>query len=161
MSKSDQRHWLPLFVDFKGKRCLIVGGGGVAARKAQRMLAAGAQLTVVAPKLGAAMAALITNENSVHHCRKYQESDLDTHKLIVAATDDEAINSAIATAARGRDIPVNVAAPGHLSTVTLPKVIDRAPVQIAISSGGASPTLMRQLNRYLEAMIPPDRKSVV
>lgn len=147
-------NWLPLFIDFEGKPCLIVGGGVIAARKAQRLLSARARLTVVAPQLGTTMAALVTDSNITHHCRRYQSSDLDGHNLIVAATDDEQINIAIATAARERDIPVNVAAPGHLSTATLPKVIDRAPVKIAISSGGASPALMRQLNRHVAALIP-------
>ncbi len=154
MPKLNQRHWLPLFVDFEGKPCLIVGGGVIAARKAQRLLAAGARLTVVAPELGATMAALVADSKIIHHCRRYQGSDLEGHMLIVAATDDESLNAAIAAVAHARDIPVNVAAPGHLSTATLPKVIDRAPVQIAISSGGASPALMRQLNRHVAALIP-------
>ena len=154
MSTLNQRHWLALFADYNDKPCLIVGGGVIAARKAQRLLSAGARLTVVAPQLGTTMATLVTDSNITHHCRRYQSSDLDGHSLIVAATDDEQINIAIAEAARERDIPVNVAAPGHLSTATLPKVIDRAPVQIAISSGGASPALMRQLNRYVTTLIP-------
>ncbi len=156
MSTLNQRHWLALFADYNDKPCLIVGGGVIAARKAQRLLSAGARLTVVAPQLGTTMATLVTdsNINITHHCRRYQSSDLGGHSLIVAATDDEQINIAIAGAARERDIPVNVAAPGHLSTVTLPKIIDRAPVQIAISSGGASPALMRQLNRHVAALIP-------
>ena len=154
MSTLNQRHWLALFADYNDKPCLIVGGGVIAARKAQRLLSAGARLTVVAPQLGTTMATLVTDSNITHHCRRYQSSDLDGHSLIVAATDDEQINIAIAEAARERDIPVNVAAPGHLSTATLPKVIDRAPVQIAISSGGASPALMRQLNRHIAALIP-------
>lgn len=154
MSTLNQRHWLALFADFNDKPCLIVGGGVIAARKAQRLLAAGARLTVVAPELGTTIAALVAEGRITHHCRRYQRSDLDGHSLIVAATDDEQINSAIAEAARALDIPINVAAPGHLSTVTLPKTIDRAPVQIAISSGGASPALMRQLNRHVAALIP-------
>ncbi len=151
---ADQRHWLPLFIDFEDTPCLIVGGGVIAARKALRLLTAGVRLTVVAPKLGTAMAGLVADGKIIHRQRAYQESDLDSHKLIVAATDDEQINSAIAETARARNIPVNVAAPGHLSTVTLPKVIDRSPVRIAISSGGASPALMRQLNRHIAALIP-------
>lgn len=154
MSTLNQRHWLALFVDFNDKPCLIVGGGVIAARKAQRLLSAGARLTVVAPQLGTTMAALVAAGRITHHCRNYQESDLDGHKLIVAATDDQQINIAIAAAAGALDIPVNVAAPGHLSTVTLPKTVDRAPVQIAISSGGASPALIRQHNRHVAALIP-------
>ncbi|MEW6678741.1 MAG: siroheme synthase CysG [Pseudomonadota bacterium] len=154
MSKPDQRAWLALFVDIADQPCLVVGGGAVAARKTRRLLAAGARVTLVAPTFGQAIAALVEGGDIIIHRRPFHLDDLGKQKLVVAATDDEAINTAIAQAARELDIPVNVAAPGRLSTVILPKVIDRAPVQIAVASGGASPALMRQLNRHLNALIP-------
>lgn len=154
MSKPDQRAWLAMFVDVADQPCLVVGGGAVAARKTRRLLAAGARVTLVAPTHGQAMAALVDSGEIIVHRRLFHLDDLGEQKLVVAATDDEAINTAIAQAARELGIPVNVAAPGHLSTVILPKVIDRAPVQIAVASGGASPALMRQLNRHLDAVIP-------
>lgn len=154
MSKPDPRAWLALFVDIANRPCLVVGGGAVAARKTRRLLAAGARVTLVAPRLGQAIAALAAGGDINVHRRPFHVDDLEGQKLVVAATDDEAINTAIAQAACELDIPVNVAAPGHLSTVILPKVIDRAPVQIAVASGGASPALMRQLNRHLDALIP-------
>lgn len=154
MSKSDPRAWLALFVDIADQPCLVVGGGAVAARKARRLLAAGARVTLVAPTLGQAIAALVAGGDIIVHRRPFHLDDLGGQKLVVAATNDEAINTAIAQAACELDIPVNVAAPGHLSTVILPKVIDRAPVQIAVASGGAAPALMRHLNRHLNAVIP-------
>jgi 5,6-dimethylbenzimidazole synthase len=154
MSKPDPRAWLALFVDVADQPCLVVGGGAVAARKTRRLLAAGARVTLVAPTLGQAMAALVDSGDIIVHRRPFHLDDLGERKLVVAATDDEALNTTIAQAARELDIPVNVATPGHLSTVILPKVIDRAPVQIAVASGGASPALMRQLNRHLDALIP-------
>lgn len=154
MRRADN-NWLPLFLDFKGKPCLVVGGGNVAARKTGRLLAAGARVTLVTPKLDKAAAALASNNGIVVHRRPFHPGDLDGQKLVVAATDDRALNAAIAEAARTRDIPVNVAAPGHLSTALLPKAIDRTPFGIAVSSGGASPALTRQLNRHLDALIFP------
>ena len=153
MPKRD-RTWLALFVDFNGKPCLVVGGGSVAAGKTRRLLAAGARVTLVAPRLGKAAAALVDDDRIVVHRRPYCPDDLQGQRLVVAATDDHALNTAIAEAARALDIPVNVAAPGRLSTALLPKVIDRTPVRIAVSGGGASPALTRQLNRHLDALIP-------
>lgn len=154
MSKAKRRRWLPLFVDFDGKPCLVVGGGVVATRKAQRLLAAGAQLTVVAPTLCSGMMKLVASGNITYHSRFYHAADLEGYKLIVAATDDEALNTTIAEAARAKDILVNVAVPGHLSTATLPAAINRPPMQIAISSGGASPALVRRLNRHVASLVP-------
>lgn len=149
-----QRPWLSLFLDFSEQPCLLVGGGVIAARKLERLLAANARITLVAPQLAPATAALIGDGRIVFHQRPYQASDLDGHKLVVAATDDAAVNQAIAQAAGALAIPVNVATPGGLSTALLPHTIERGPVRIAVSSGGASPALMRQLNRHLEALIP-------
>lgn len=154
MSKPERRPWLPLFLDLAGQPCLMVGGGAVAARKTSRLLAAGMRITLVAPALGAAMTELVHGTNIVWRRRPYDAGDLDGQRLVIAATDDEQVNASIAHAARARNIPVNVAAPGHLSSAILPKVIDRAPVQIAVASGGASPALMRQLHRHLAALIP-------
>lgn len=149
------RSWLALFVDFNDRPCLVVGGGRIAARKTRRLLAAGARVTLVAPRLGTAATALADDDRVVVHRRPYRQDDLVGQKLVVAATDNRALNTAIAEAARALDIPVNVASPGHLSTVLVPKVIDRRPVQIAVSGGGASPALTRQLNHHLDTLIPP------
>ena len=111
-----QRPWLSLFLDFSEQPCLLVGGGVIAARKLERLLAANARITLVAPQLAPATAALIGDGRIVFHQRPYQASDLDGHKLVVAATDDAAVNQAIAQAAGALAIPVNVATPGGLST---------------------------------------------
>ncbi len=148
------RPCLALFIDFSHQPCLVVGGGAVAARKLARLLAAGASITLVAPRLGPETRACCADGRIVYHQRPYQPGDLEGQKLIVAATDDEGLNQEIAQAARARDIPVNVASPAGLSTVLLPGTIERGPVRIAVSSGGASPALMRQLRRHLEALIP-------
>ena len=153
-SPPGQRPWLSLFVDFSAKPCLVVGGGKIAARKLSRLLAAEAKITLVAPEISLEVAALIANSRLTLHQRPYRESDLDGQTLVVAATDDAALNQAIAQAAGARGVPVNVATPGGLSTALLPETIERGPVRIAVSSGGASPALMRQLNRHLEALIP-------
>lgn len=153
---SNKAHPLPLalFVDFSGQPCLVVGGGPVAVRKATTLLKAGAKLTVVALKCSPAMHELVVSQQVTYFERRYLAEDLSGQRLIVVATDDAGLNASIASAAKQQDLLVDVANPGHLSNAVIPTVIDRAPLQIALFSGGASPALVRQLNRQLEAFIP-------
>lgn len=146
--------WLPLFLDIAGEPCLVVGAGKVAARKAAALLKAGASLTVVAPQCGREMHALLDAHAAAYRARRYVAGDLCGQRLVVAATDDAALNAAIATEARRQSMLVNVANPGHAGNAVIPAAIDRAPLQIALFSGGATPALMRQLQRQLEAFIP-------
>jgi uroporphyrin-III C-methyltransferase / precorrin-2 dehydrogenase / sirohydrochlorin ferrochelatase len=145
---------LPIFLDIKGRACLVVGGGAVAARKAALILRAGAELTVVAPWLSSAMQVIVDDGRVHYQPRVFVDSDLDGQALIIAATDDSAINRRVAELAKAHTLPVNVADNPELGTFVLPSVIDRAPVQIAISTGGASPVLARQLRARLESAIP-------
>jgi len=149
-----ERAWLSLVVDFRDKPCVVIGGGPVAARKLRRLVMAGARITLVAPRLAPAMAALLEGSDIVFYQRNFQRDDLDGAQLIIAATDDAAVNASIAGDALARGIPVNVATPGALSTALLPQPIHRAPLQITIAGGGASPALTRHLSRQLEAIIP-------
>lgn len=126
----------------------------MAARKAAALLKAGARLTVVAPECGEAMHQLRLAHAMAYHARRYAASDLQGQRLVVAATDDAALNAAIAAAARQAALLVNVAMPGHLGNAVIPAEIDRAPLQIALFSGGATPALVRQLQRQLEAFVP-------
>lgn len=145
---------LPVFLDIKDRVCLIVGGGAVAARKAALMLRAGANLVVVAPHLGGEMSTYADHLRVRYHSRAFVESDLNGQALVIAATDDPAVNRRVAELARARDLPVNVADNPGLGTFVLPAVIDRSPVQIAVSTGGASPVLARQLRAHLENIVP-------
>lgn len=147
---------LALFIDARDLPCLLVGGGVIAARKAQRLLAAGATVTVISPQLSAEMQTLQANyaTQMIYHARSYAQEDLQPYKLVIAATDDTALNAQIARIAKAHSIWVNTIDPGHASTAFLPQTIDRNPIQIALFSGGASPSLMHHLQRYLHACIP-------
>ncbi|HKF95694.1 MAG TPA: NAD(P)-dependent oxidoreductase, partial [Gammaproteobacteria bacterium] len=87
---------LPIFLDIKGRACLVVGGGAVAARKAALILRAGAELTVVAPWLSSAMQVIVDDGRVHYQPRVFVDSDLDGQALIIAATDDSAINRRVA-----------------------------------------------------------------
>lgn len=142
--------YFPLFVDLRDRRCVVVGGGHLALRKAELIAKAGARITVVAPKIDERLAQL-AHESCV---RRFSADDVKEAVLVIAATDDPAVNRAVSEAARQHNVPVNVVDDAELSNVIFPSIVDRSPLVIAISSGGASPVLLRQLRTRLEAMIP-------
>lgn len=146
--------YLPIFLDVKGRPCLVVGGGKVAARKLALLHRAGARVTVVAPDVCNDVRQLLQQENITHEQREFLDSDLDDTVLVMAATNDEAVNRHVSTLAGQRHIPANVADNPKLCNFIMPSVIDRSPVQIAVSTGGSSPVLARLLRARLESFIP-------
>jgi uroporphyrin-III C-methyltransferase/precorrin-2 dehydrogenase/sirohydrochlorin ferrochelatase len=146
--------FLPIFLDIREQPCLVVGGGEVAARKCSLLLRAGARVTVLAPELSAAFDADLAAARIAHRAARFREEDLDGVAVAIAATSDEAENRAVAAAARARRIPVNVVDQPALCSFILPSIIERAPLVVAVSSGGASPVLARLLRARLESLIP-------
>ncbi|RMG36741.1 MAG: uroporphyrinogen-III C-methyltransferase [Gammaproteobacteria bacterium] len=147
------RH-LPIFFDINQEVCLVVGGGEIALRKVSLLRRAGARVRIVAPTLCAALAQMAASKELEHIARHYRESDLDDVALVIAATNDAAVNRAVAQAARGRRIPVNVVDDPSEGNFIMPSVIDRSPVVAAVSTGGASPVLARLIRARLESLIP-------
>lgn len=146
--------FLPIFMNIRGQRSLIVGGGEVAARKAALLAQAGAEITVVSPELLGNLKDMQADGHIHFREGTFTEADLDGVALIIAATDDEAVNRRVSELARERQIPVNVVDNPELCTFILPSIIDRSPVQIAVSTGGSSPVLARLLRARLESAIP-------
>jgi len=147
--------FLPIFYQINGKRCLVVGGGEIATRKASMLQRAGAHVRVVAPDIAPAMDALLAQDsNSERLQRVYQEADLDGMLLVIAATDDEQLNQQVSSQANARNIPVNVVDNPALCTFILPSIVDRSPIVMAVSSGGQSPVLARMIRARLESTIP-------
>lgn len=145
---------LPIFMNIRGRRALVVGGGEVAARKAGLLLEAGAAVTVVSPELVPALRAQVDDGVMAHRRGAFAPADLDGVALAVAATDDEAVNRQVSELAQARNIPVNVVDNPALCSFVMPSIIDRSPVQIAVSTGGVSPVLARLLRAKLESTIP-------
>lgn len=141
----------PLFVRLENRPVLVVGGGEIALRKLTLLHAAGARLTCIAPELDPAITAL-TGVRCLQ--RPALLDDLVGVALLVCATDDQSLNRQFAAAADARGIWVNVVDDPAACSVTVPSIIDRSPLVIALGSGGAAPVLLRSLRRRLEAMIP-------
>jgi len=147
--------YLPLFINLKDRPCLVVGGGDVAARKANLLLKSHATVTMVSPILSASSQALVDGKNLVWQKSDYREEHLTNHFLVIAATDDEQVNLNVYEQAKQNNVLVNVADNTELCDFILPSILDRSPIVVAISSGGKSPILARQIRARLETLIPP------
>ncbi|MCU7852534.1 MAG: siroheme synthase CysG [Candidatus Thiodiazotropha sp. (ex Monitilora ramsayi)] len=146
--------FFPIFLDVKNKPCLVVGGGSVAERKTASLLKSGADVTLVAPELTHNLTTWRDMGQLTHQAREFSAQDLDGCHLVIAATDQPAINRLISELANQQRTPVNVVDQQELCSFILPSVIDRSPVVAAISTGGASPVLARLIRARLESMIP-------
>ncbi|MBI5430717.1 MAG: uroporphyrinogen-III C-methyltransferase [Nitrosomonadales bacterium] len=143
--------YLPIFVNARNRLCLVVGGGEVAKRKAGVLLDAGARVRVVAPQIEAGLAALTRVESVV---ARFEAKHLDGVTLVIAATSDREVNRQVSELAQARNIPVNVVDDPGLCSFIMPAILDRSPLMVAFSSGGASPVLTRMMRGKLEMMIP-------
>jgi precorrin-2 dehydrogenase/sirohydrochlorin ferrochelatase len=144
--------YYPINLDLQDRRVIIVGGGAVAARKARRLVAAGAQLCVVAPLIDERLAALVTAGSLVHLDRNYRYGDLEGATLAFAATNDPAVNSAVAAEAKRRGVLVDVVSAPREGDFITPALLNRGDLLITASTAGASPGLARRVIAELEPL---------
>jgi uroporphyrin-III C-methyltransferase/precorrin-2 dehydrogenase/sirohydrochlorin ferrochelatase len=142
--------YFPIFLKLRGERVLVAGGGEVALRKVRLLARAGARVQLVAREAHPELAGL----GIAPVASQFEPSLLDGCRLAVAATDDAALNARVARAARERGIPVNVVDDEAASSFVSAAIVDRAPLLVAISSGGGAPVVARRLREKLEALIP-------
>lgn len=140
----------PLFADLAGREVLVVGGGEVAQRKIEALLHAGAQVQVYAHALNDTLAQWQVQGRLRRREGDFDPAWLDEIWLLVAATDDHAFNAYLAAEAGYRRRLANVVDDAELSTFQIPAIVDREPLLVAISSGGAAPMLARRLREQLE-----------
>jgi len=145
---------LPLFADLAQRSVLVVGGGVVAERRVTLLLEAKAAITVVAPELSERLAELAADGAIAHLPKAYTGDLLDPYWLVVAATDDRAVNAAVAAAALAAKRFCNVVDDQALCTFIMPAIVDRSPVTIAIGSSGLSPVLARWIKGVIETLLP-------
>ena len=143
--------YYPVFWDIADKKCVVVGGGEVAARKVQRLLNCGAIVSVVSPELNSDLAALKKDNRISHIPAKYGSKDIEGAALVIGATDNEEINAAVSQDAIAKGIPVNVVDDPQKCDFILPSIVERGDLIIAIGTGGNSPALARHLREELEA----------
>ncbi|XES83490.1 siroheme synthase CysG [Franconibacter pulveris] len=146
--------YLPLFAALKNRPVLVVGGGEVAARKIALLTRAGAQVRVVARALHPELAALAEAKAIDWFAQAFDEAQLDTVFLVIAATNDSELNRRVFDAANARQRLVNVVDDQPLCSFIFPSIVDRSPLVVAISSGGNAPVLARLLREKIEALLP-------
>lgn len=143
----------PLFADLAGRPVLVVGGGVVAERKAAGLLEASAVVTVGAPELTPTLRQWAQAGRIHWRQGRFEDAWLDEPWLVIAATSDAHLHTRIGALAAARRVWVNVVDDAQRSTFHVPAVIDRAPVTVAISSGGHAPMLARLLRERLELLL--------
>jgi len=145
---------LPIFLNVRGKRTLIVGNGVSAARKADLLLRAGSDLTIVTPQLGDELIHLAESFKFAHQATALKAEDLDGCLIVFGCASDDAVNQNLCELAADAGILVNVSDQTEDCDFIMPAVVDRSPLLIAISSGGTSPLLVRMLKARFETTIP-------
>jgi uroporphyrin-III C-methyltransferase/precorrin-2 dehydrogenase/sirohydrochlorin ferrochelatase len=144
----------PVFLDLKGRRCLVVGGGEAASVKAAMLWRAGAEVAVAAPALGPSLAVAVRRGQAIHAAEQFAPALLDGVSLAIVAGETLAVNEAVSRAAQARGIPVNVMDEPRLCSFIMPALVDRSPVMVAIGTGGTAPLLAVLLRRWLDQALP-------
>ncbi|HMA11302.1 MAG TPA: NAD(P)-dependent oxidoreductase, partial [Steroidobacteraceae bacterium] len=146
--------YLPIFVDLRDRLVVVVGGGVVACRKIEHLLKAHARVRVVSPELCADLALYRDQGRIDYRPLLFSPAQIDGAVLVVAATDDVAVNDAVSVAARERGVLVNVVDDGPRCSFIFPAIVDRSPLIVAVGTAGTSPTLARRVRTQIEALLP-------
>lgn len=149
------RHY-PINLNLNNRPVVVVGGGKVAARKAARLVEAGARVTVVAPTLADSLASLVAEGRLQHLARSYQSGDLLGAVLAFAATDDRAVNRQVLQEAQELKVLVDSVDAPRDGDFATPAVLEQGDLLITVSTGGASPTLSRRIIDELRPLFGPE-----
>lgn len=155
------RRLLPLFVDVTGRRCVVVGGGTVGARRVRSLMDAGADVVVVAPHVLDDV--LVARDAGALRLlrRAFEPADCDGAFLVIAATGDAEANAAVASAARERGILCNDATCPERGDAVAPSVLRRGDLLVAVTTGGVSPSLAARIRSELEAVYGPHYETLM
>ena len=140
----------PVFLNLTGRRCVIIGGGQVAEGKVSKLLDSGAKIIVISPDATQGIRDYADSGQIEYNLRKYQEGDLNGAFLVVAATNDRVVNQEIFEEAEKSGILLNAVDDMPRCSFIAPSIVEKGPITVAISTGGASPALARKLREKLE-----------
>jgi len=147
---------LPIVLELEGRPCLVVGGGAVAERKVEALLGVDARVTVVSPTLTRRLRAWVDARSVRHLVGEYRNGDVSGHALVFVATDDPALTATVVAEARALHVWVNAADDPARCDFTLPSVLRRGELTVAVSTGGTSPALARTIREELEGYFTDD-----
>lgn len=148
--------YYPVFLEMMGRRSVVVGGGPVAERKVEGLLAVGASVTVLSPALTPRLEEWAKEGRVRHVGRQYGPGDLAGSELAFVATDDPEVNAVVAKEGRERSVWVNAADDPAHSDFILPSILRRGELVVAVATGGTSPALSRAIREELEAYFSED-----
>ncbi len=153
--------YYPIFLDLKGRPCVVVGGGAVAERKVMALLDCGAVVKVISPEIIGALQRQVEGATMEYVPRRYRAGDLRGSLLVIAASDDSEVNAAVWEEASRLEILANVADCPEKCNFILPSVLRRGGLAVAVGTGGASPALARRIRTDLERLIGPEYEDFV
>jgi len=153
--------YFPAFLDLRGRRCLVVGGGPIAERKVHGLLECGARVIVVSPALVPGLARLVATGRIEQRARVFRKVDARRSVLVIAATGVAAVDDAVAVAARRHGALVNAVDRPARCDFIYGSVLRRGELQIAVSTGGRAPALAREIRRRLEAVVSEEYTALV
>ncbi|WP_143416096.1 NAD(P)-binding protein [Geobacillus sp. E263] len=145
----------PIMLNVANQHVVVIGGGKVAERKIHGLLEAKAKITVVAPAVTAGIQQLVAAGALVWRQKTFSPDDLDEAWVVIAATNNRDVNEAVAKAAKPYQL-INIADDPERSNFHVPAVVRRGRLTIAVSTGGASPTVAQQIRRQLEELYDDD-----
>ncbi|MBN2312084.1 MAG: bifunctional precorrin-2 dehydrogenase/sirohydrochlorin ferrochelatase [Candidatus Hydrogenedentes bacterium] len=145
----------PLALKVAGRRCLVVGGGRVAERKVASLLAAGARVVVVSPALCPGLDALARDSMIDAHLRGFVSGDVAGAFIVIAATDDPAVNEAVYTAAKEHGVLINTVDVPDRCDFYVPAQVNRGDLTVTVSTGGVCPALSKRLRKELDRLVSP------
>jgi precorrin-2 dehydrogenase/sirohydrochlorin ferrochelatase len=142
--------YYPICLELKGRRCLVIGGGGIAEHKVNSLLACEALVTVISPEVTPGLKDLIDQKKVAYRPKKYEEEDLDRAFLVIAATNRPEVNAQVYRDASRRNILVNVVDCPKYCNFIVPALIKRGDLLLSISTSGKSPALAKKIREKLE-----------
>ncbi len=153
---SDRYGYVPIFCDLRGRSVVVIGGGNVAERKIKGLVEAGAAVTVISPEVTPLLSGMVEQGLVQLVPRQFQNGDLHGAWLVVAATDDEAVQKSVYNEAQERRIFCNVVDKPEVCSFIVPSTVRRGDLCLAISTGGRSPALAKALRKDLEKKFGPE-----
>ena len=147
------KRYYPLFADVEGRLCVVIGGGLIAQRKTTTLLGYGARVTVISPAITRRLAAYAKDGKIRYVARRFRPADLQGAWLVYASTNDQRINELVFRSATARRIWTNVVDQKPLCSFIAPAILRRGPLTVAVSTGGASPSIAKQVRSEIGRMI--------
>lgn len=156
-------NYYPIYIDIRNKLVTVIGGGGVALRKVQDLLAAGAVIRVISPEFHDGFSGLISSHGerieALH--RPYMHGDLKGSRLVFSATNDSAVNREVFREAEEAGIFINAVDDPPNCSFIIPSSFSKGDLSVCVSTGGASPAMSAKIRRLLEENVPDDIETIL